>query len=137
MFKSKKLETVDTIIGKDTIVEGDLKLATSLRVDGKIFGTIACEGDLIIGKTGHVEHSIRARNVHIAGIVTGELVAEEKVQILPGGSFSGNAVMKGLVIEDGGSFEGQSQMNHDKENYNEKNGAKQEDKDKNKAVVNA
>lgn len=138
MFKSKKLDAVDTVIGKETSIEGNVKLSTSLRVDGKVYGAIECEGDLTIGKSGHVENTIRARNIHIAGTVVGDLMATEKVHILSSGKFTGKAEMKGLVIEEGGIFDGQSHMNSNQGTQLSQKPSKQETKgvDK-KAAVNS
>lgn len=111
MFKSRKnrkQQMVDTIISSETIVEGKITHPTSLRIDGKIYGKVKCEGDVYIGKTGHVEPSITARNILIAGKVNGEVHALEKVHIQPSGSLTGSSTTKGLIIDDGGIFNGES-----------------------------
>ncbi|GGM27802.1 hypothetical protein GCM10011351_12110 [Paraliobacillus quinghaiensis] len=109
MLKGKKSEKViDTIIGKETVIEGKIKLPTSLRVDGKIYGEVDCSGDVFIGKSGYVEPTIKAKNITIAGEVKGDIYTSEKVYIQPNGSLTGSATSKGIIVEDGGVFNGKS-----------------------------
>src|SRR5690625_4540101 len=106
--KNRKQKMVDTIISSETIIEGKVIHPTSLRIDGKIYGEIDCEGEVYIGKTGYVEPYIKARNINIAGEVKDELYALDKVHIQPSGILSGSSTTKGIVIEDGGTFNGES-----------------------------
>jgi len=110
MLKNKKLKSIETIIGKDTVIEGKLTLPTSLRIDGKVIGEIFCEGDVYIGKSASVEPFISARNIMIAGSVKGEIVASEKVKIEANGMITGNISSKGVIIDDGGVFIGSSSL---------------------------
>ncbi|MUK88177.1 polymer-forming cytoskeletal protein [Ornithinibacillus sp. L9] len=109
MLKGKKDETViDTIIGTETVIEGKISLPTSLRIDGKIYGEVECSGDVFIGKDGYAEPSIKAKNIVISGEVNGDVVTSEKIHIQPSGKLSGSAISKGIIIEDGGVFNGNS-----------------------------
>lgn len=110
MGKKKNGKSIDTIISKDTIIEGKISLPTSLRVDGKILGEIECEGIVYIGKGAYVEPLIRAENIVIAGEVKGDVIASEKVRIEPSGKLIGSISSKGIVIEDGGTFSGTSMI---------------------------
>jgi cytoskeletal protein CcmA (bactofilin family) len=108
--KNKKLQNLDTIIGPETVVHGNINIKTSLRVDGKVFGEVICDGDVTIGETGYIESSIIARNITIAGSVSGKVQATEKLHILSTGSFNGSTVLNAIVIEEGGVFQGDSTM---------------------------
>ncbi|MDE5679471.1 MAG: polymer-forming cytoskeletal protein, partial [Lachnospiraceae bacterium] len=51
----KKSETaITTIIGKDSVVEGDFRSGGSVRLDGTVEGNVTVEGNLIIGATGKI-----------------------------------------------------------------------------------
>ena len=106
----KSERSIDTIISKDTVIEGKITLPTSLRVDGKIYGEIECGGIVYIGKGAYVEPVIRAKNIVIAGEVKGDVIASEKVRIEPSGKLIGSISSKGIVIEDGGTFNGTSMV---------------------------
>ncbi|GAA4079596.1 polymer-forming cytoskeletal protein [Amphibacillus indicireducens] len=106
--RKKKHKVLETIIGKDTIIEGKIKLPTSLRIDGKVYGAIECEGNVYIGKSGYTEPAIQAKNVIVAGEANGEIKTSEKIQIHASGKITGKIVTEGLVIEEGGIFNGNS-----------------------------
>lgn len=108
MSKKKDEQVIQTIIGTETVIEGKITLPNSLRVDGKVIGEINCSGDVYIGKDAYVEPSIKAKNVVIAGEVKGEVETVEKIQIEAKGKLNGNATSRGIVIEDGGLFSGNS-----------------------------
>lgn len=108
MSKKKEEKIIQTIIGSEAIIEGKITLPTSLRVDGKIIGEIECNGDVYIGKDAYVEPSIKAKNVIIAGVVKGQVETTEKIQIDSNGKLDGSATSRGMIIEDGGVFNGNS-----------------------------
>lgn len=106
----KKLDEIATIIGIETTVEGNLNVQSSIRIDGKVYGSINCTGDVTIGKEGYVENSITARNLLIAGKVKGNVKVENKIHIYDTGNLDGSAEMKSIVIDENGFFHGESLM---------------------------
>lgn len=109
MLNSKKNEKViDTIIGKDTVIEGNIKLTTSLRIDGKVHGDIECSGDVFIGKDGFSEPSIKAKNVIVAGEAKGDIHTTQNVHIQAKGALTGNVTSSSIIIDEGGIFNGNS-----------------------------
>lgn len=116
MFKGKKKKHInpsitDTLIGEGSIFEGHIKSEASIRVEGKINGDIQCTGDVIIGEGGHAKSTVQARNITIAGTVTGNVTAKEKLIITSSGKLLGNAKVAGsFIIDEGGLFTGMSKM---------------------------
>lgn len=106
--EQRSQRSIDTIIGLNTIVEGKVTHPKSLRIDGKVIGEVICDGDVFIGKSGSVEPQIQAKNLTIAGTVDGKITITEKVHIMPTGKLSGTVTSKGIVIEEGGIFNGHS-----------------------------
>lgn len=127
MKKEKKEKIVDTIIGQGTIIEGKIKHPSSLRIDGKIYGEVDCAGDIFIGKDGYVEPTLKGKNIIIAGEVNGDIYTTEKVHVQASGKISGSATTNGIIIDDGGVFNGYSTINESdnkttskkKKNHNE------------------
>ncbi len=129
MKKEKKQTIVDTIIGQGTIIEGKVKHPSSLRIDGKIYGEVECAGDVFIGKDGYVEPTIKGKNIIIAGEVNGDLYTSEKVHVQPSGKLSGSATTKGIIIDDGGVFNGESTIqDNDNKASSDKKKKKQNEK---------
>jgi cytoskeletal protein CcmA (bactofilin family) len=109
--KSSPIQPTDTLIGSGTEFEGTLKTRAGLRIEGQFKGTIDCQGDIVIGKSGVVRSQVSARNVTIAGKLFGEVTARERLTILAPGELEGNIAAATLVIEDGAKFNGTSRMN--------------------------
>ncbi|WAA12259.1 bactofilin family protein [Fervidibacillus halotolerans] len=108
MIKKRDERSIETIISKETVIEGKITLPSSLRIDGKILGEIESSGDVYIGKGAHVEPTVRAKNIIVAGEVKGDVHATEKIRIEATGKLNGTISARGIIIEDGGIFNGSS-----------------------------
>ncbi len=106
-----KWDRVDTIIGKNTHINGTVTSTGVLRVDGKIEGQLIHRGDLIVGESGTVEATVSVRHITIAGRVRGNVEAEGKIEIVSTGQLLGDVKSSGLIIADGAVFVGKSEMN--------------------------
>ena len=71
--------SMNTIIGKDTVITGTIDVKGGLRVDGTAKGKVICDESITIGATGVVESEIEASTIIIAGRVIGNINAAEKV----------------------------------------------------------
>jgi cytoskeletal protein CcmA (bactofilin family) len=104
-----KKDEINTIFGQQTEFDGKLKTKGSIRIEGKITGTIDADGDVFVGESGTVSSNIEARKVVIAGKVDGNVTANEKLEILQTGTLKGDIKAKKLVIEEGAQFIGKSE----------------------------
>ncbi|RLC37520.1 polymer-forming cytoskeletal protein [candidate division Kazan bacterium] len=100
----------DTIIGYGVSVEGTLQTAGDIQINGYFKGKLITRGDVVIGEHGQVDANINAENVYIAGEVTGNVNAIDKLEILETGKVDGNISSTALVIESGGVLKGSSTM---------------------------
>ena len=77
MTKLNQTKDVVSYFGPNTNVS-DLHSSSDLHIDGKLTGSIVCNGDLIIGETGKVKGQIKeAKNVCISGHFHGDIDALE------------------------------------------------------------
>jgi len=106
----KGRSTVETILGKGTRITGDISTNGSLRIEGQVEGKIKADGDLFVGESGSVKNQIDARNVIIAGKVESNVIAQEKLEILPSGNLRGDIKTNVLKIEEGAKFIGSSNI---------------------------
>lgn len=106
---------LNTIIGKGTVVEGDMRVQNSIRIDGRIKGKISITETAIIGKDGEVEGRINAKHVMLAGKVQGNIVASGKVLLESKASVLGNIKASRLVVDEGALFDGNCHMKEGKE----------------------
>jgi cytoskeletal protein CcmA (bactofilin family) len=76
---------VDTIIGQQTQINGDLHFSGGLHIDGHVKGNvIADEGAasvLTVSEHGRIEGDVRVPNVFLNGSVTGDVRCEERIEL--------------------------------------------------------
>ncbi len=101
---------LNTIIGKGTVVTGDMQIQNSLRVDGTIRGKINVTDTVLIGKEGKVDGEILAKDVMIGGKIKGNVQASGKVLLETNAQITGDIKATQLVVDEGATFDGQCMM---------------------------
>ncbi len=120
--KSKKLfDTIETLIGKETVFTGDLVVSESLRIDGTLIGNIKEAANVIVGETAKVKGNIKANYVVIDGTVEGNIVATENIELLSKSKVIGDLTTSILSINEGAVFKGKSLMVEKEEQTTEEN----------------
>ncbi len=99
-----------TIVGAGARLEGNVGSAGNLRIDGQVKGQINADGDVVLSPQSQVEADIRSQNVSVAGRFKGNILVKGKAHLARGGRIDGNITSKTLVVEEGGIFHGQSNM---------------------------
>lgn len=97
-------------INGDTVIEGSIKAKGNLRIDGKLTGTLECQGRLVIGASGSVDGDIRCENAEIEGSIKANIVVSELLSLKSTAKVQGDIVTKKLAIEPGASFSGSCSM---------------------------
>lgn len=91
-----------TIIGNQVSIEGKIKGGEDLVIEGTVEGSIELEKcHLTVGPKGEVKAEIQAGNVTISGRVTGNIKAQDKVEITKEADFNGDIKAKRISVEDG------------------------------------
>jgi cytoskeletal protein CcmA (bactofilin family) len=91
-------------------VRGALLGEDDLVVEGRVEGSIAIAGHLVIAEGGVVESDIEVESVDIRGQVVGDVIASASINIYPGAQVHGNVRAPRVVIEDGAHFKGSVEM---------------------------
>lgn len=100
-----------TTLGRETDFYGTLSFTESLKIEGKFDGEIDSTGFLYIDEGAEVKASVvKASSVVVAGIVRGNIEAQDKVEMLPSAKVYGNVKTSKLRIADGVIFEGRCEM---------------------------
>lgn len=98
-------------IGKSLQVKGELSGQEDLAIEGKVEGKVALKGySVTIGQTGRVSGEIHAKSVVVAGLLNGNIYAEETVEVAATGTMMGDIRAPRVVLADGAKFKGSIDM---------------------------
>ena len=107
---SQPVETIDTLVGSGSILQGDLEFTGGLRVDGHIKGHISAQdtnkGTLVLSETGVVEGDINVPHVIINGTVKGNVVSTGHVELQANAKVTGDIHYKAVEMELGALLNG-------------------------------
>lgn len=115
MFGSKKNidpvhEDIETVIGQNTVIEGNIEGGSNIRIDGRVNGGVTISGSVVIGEMGSVHGDINAESLLISGSVSGNVKLTGNLSISENGQLVGDVQVASLNIADGGIFRGRSEM---------------------------
>ena len=98
------------MIGAKTRIKGEITGDENVQIEGYVEGSIKISRDLRIGAGGSVKATVRAQSVVISGELLGDCTATQRVQIEASGRMSGNIRAPRVVIVEGATFRGNSDM---------------------------
>lgn len=97
-------------IVEGTTISGDIVSEGSVRIDGKLKGTIATKGKLVIGPKGTVEGEIVCNDADIEGKLIGTIKVNSLLSLKSTSKLEGDIFTGKLAIEPGASFSGSCSM---------------------------
>ncbi len=114
MFGRKKKKQlynhIDTLIGMNTNITGDISFSGGLRVDGHITGNVIANDDehstLVLSSEGSITGKIQVTNIIINGTVTGPIHAQGYLELQTKARVYGDIYYGSLEIQLGASVEG-------------------------------
>lgn len=109
--KSNRVQnTIDTLIGVNTRIEGNMHFSGGLRIDGAVLGAITEPNDmpstLILSEHGRVEGAITASKVVINGAVVGPVKANQFIELQTKARITGDVYYNSLEMHTGAVIEG-------------------------------
>ena len=109
--KNTGTTAVDTLIGKQTEILGDVRFTGGLHVDGKIKGKVIANIDkaasLSVAESGAIEGDVRVPMIVLNGSVSGDVHASEKITLAAKARVTGNVFYKIIEMEGGALVNGQ------------------------------
>ena len=97
MFNSRKkfrASKIDSLIGRNTELDGDVHFVGGLHVDGTIRGNVMAEAEshsmLTLSDHGVIEGEVRVPNIYLNGVVTGDVHASGYVNLASSARVNGN-----------------------------------------------
>jgi cytoskeletal protein CcmA (bactofilin family) len=98
-------------IGKSLHIKGELSGSEDLTIDGKVDGKITLPGQHVtIGPNGHVTAEIQAKSVMVGGQMKGNIIADDRVEVVATGAMLGDVRAPRVILADGARFKGSIDM---------------------------
>lgn len=120
MFKNSKSEEMgvpqnfDTNsidrIAEGTVLEGSVNSAISIRVDGRVKGSIICAGRVVVGKTGVIEGEIECDSADVEGTLNSTVKVKGLLELKATAVLNGDTQVGKLKVDPGAEINGKLDM---------------------------
>ncbi len=109
--KANKIDSrIDTLVGVETRIEGDLHFNGGLRVDGAIRGSVSEQNGtpstLILSEHGKIEGAVTAAKIVLNGKVIGPVKSSHFIELQTKARITGDLYYKSLEMHTGAVIEG-------------------------------
>jgi len=108
--KQRRHTVVDTLVGENTKVSGDLNFEGGCHVDGIIEGNVSADPEsdsaLSVSEEGNVEGAVTVPYVVLHGIVRGNVCAAQRVELGPTARVIGNVYYNLIEMAIGAEING-------------------------------
>lgn len=105
-----KAAKVETLIGQNTEITGDISFRGGLHIAGRVKGNVRALDDadslLILSEEGLIEGEVRVPNVRVNGQVKGDVYASERLELDRSARIEGNVYYNLLEMEMGAAING-------------------------------
>lgn len=108
--KQRKHTVVDTLVGANTKLNGDLHFQGGCHIDGTVNGNVMADPDsesaLSISDVGNIDGGVTVPYVVLNGIVRGDLFASQRVELGPTARVIGNVYYNLIEMAIGAEING-------------------------------
>jgi cytoskeletal protein CcmA (bactofilin family) len=105
-----EISNSSNVIGKGTILEGNIETFGNLRIEGKVIGNIRSKSKVALGNSSQIEGNLFSQNADIEGQVKGKLEIAEVLVLKATAVINGDITTGKLVVESGAVFNGTCKM---------------------------
>jgi cytoskeletal protein CcmA (bactofilin family) len=101
-------------LAADVEIKGSIKFTNELIIDGKVEGEIVSAGVLTVGENAEIRGEIKTKSVTVLGKVHGNITVDERCELKSRAVLMGDLKAARLVIEEGATFVGKSEVTPNK-----------------------
>jgi len=98
--------SINTIIGPNTDLTGDIETGGFTRIDGYIRGNVRAKGRVVIGERARMKGNVTGTNITIGGVVCGNIIADGHLVILSTAVVIGDIITRRIQADDGSFING-------------------------------
>ncbi len=103
--------SVDTLIGRQTELQGDIRFSGGLHIDGTVKGKIMADSDknatLSVSESGRIEGDVRVPNLVLNGVIEGDVHATQRITLSANARVNGDVYYKIIEMNSGALVNGQ------------------------------
>ena len=99
-----------TYIGANITIDGTITGSEPIVIEGTVRGKLNLTADLRIGTKARVEATVHARNVMVEGKLTGDISADDRVELIASATVDGNIKAPKIIVAEGAKFRGSVDM---------------------------
>ena len=103
-------DEISGFLDQGTSVTGELQFSGTVRIDGEFHGSITTSDKLIVGERAQIHADIKVGETEVYGKISGSVESKKRIEIHATGRIQGEVRTPVLVIEEGGTFDGTSDM---------------------------
>jgi cytoskeletal protein CcmA (bactofilin family) len=93
--------SINTIIGPNTDLSGNIESGGFTRIDGNIRGNVRAKGRVVIGERARMKGNVAGTNITIGGVVVGNVIADGHLVILSTAVIIGDIITRRIQADDG------------------------------------
>ncbi len=101
---------LNAFFGKGSRITGTLVFEGPCRIEGHVDGEVSAKETLTVGESAVVNARLNGSMIVIHGTVTGDVVAQVRLEIHAPGKVIGDVTTPSLVINEGAILEGRCSM---------------------------
>jgi cytoskeletal protein CcmA (bactofilin family) len=99
-----------SVVDQNSEVEGTYNTTRDLRIEGRLSGSVNCDGVLFIADGAEVDATVEAASIIVSGQLRGQIRCRGRLEITASGSVGGEVETATLVIVEGARYEGRISM---------------------------
>ena len=109
MFNRKPKNSIDTLIGASTRIQGDVCFTGGMRIDGQVNGNVIAEGEhslLVISEDARIDGEVRVDHLVTNGEINGSVYSADMLEMQPRARITGDVNYKKLEMHAGALVSG-------------------------------
>ena len=99
-----------SIVASGMTVVGDAESDGTIRIEGRVEGTLRAEKSVVVGRSGEVVGDIITQDAVISGRVSGNITAESRLELQSTCNVNGELRSRRVQLDEGAKFNGQMHM---------------------------
>jgi cytoskeletal protein CcmA (bactofilin family) len=102
-----------SLLSANLTVIGDIESEGTVRIDGRLEGSVRRAAIVVLGSGASVKGNITAREVLVGGTVEGNIDAADRIELQPSAVVTGDIEAGAVLIREGGVIRGRLNVHRD------------------------